>query len=260
MELTCNDDIQFMAVACVFSLTQTAELRPQISESGAADLALEALLHSQKVERESQLAQLAVVAQMARESRFCGRLADPQTIDLLMRLVQGGGEDENVRAINEEAPSKLGRNSSSNGEGNGGDTGGSSIATPAGNLNDGHNGGSRRDSVDGAGTRVGVSHEGQASSRGNNAKLQTNSKGRPSLNVRVASPHEGNVRFCVVSIAESLGWNMQHNAKMQSRHAHMSCMPVRESVRGWPAAKNRVVYLQTAKNRKEAAGVRLGAR
>lgn len=59
-----------MAAACIFSLAQSAELCPDIAESGAADLALEDLANGgrpgQAGQKESEflLAQLAVVAQV----------------------------------------------------------------------------------------------------------------------------------------------------------------------------------------------------
>lgn len=59
-----------MAAACIFSLAQSAELCPDIAESGAADLALADLANGgrpgQAGQKESEflLAQLAVVAQV----------------------------------------------------------------------------------------------------------------------------------------------------------------------------------------------------
>lgn len=76
-QITNDDNIKFMAAACIFSLAQSADLCSDIAESGAADLALEDLANGgqpgQAGQEESEflLAQLAIVAQVS--LFFCTR-------------------------------------------------------------------------------------------------------------------------------------------------------------------------------------------
>lgn len=164
-----NDDgIQFMAVACVFSLTQSPELLPDIVESGAADLALDALGHPRCSGRgggEYLLAQLAVVAQVAKEPRFCRRLASPGTIDLLVRLARYGTEED--EPLSEES-------------------GEDDTVSPKEEEGDGGAGERRRE-------------------RTYKKRLTSPSRRRSGSAVKVASSHLASLRYCVVSIAESLG-------------------------------------------------------
>lgn len=181
-----------MAIACIFSLTQSPELCSDIAESGAADLALKALACGRPdQESEVLLAQLAVVSQMAGERRFCQRLASLDTVNLLMRLVLGNSGEE-------ETPAKQqGRHllkDCDNHEGKsvcvgtgGGDSGHQDVNTLADDD-------SSRDA------RVGDVGGGQQ------ARLLPPKVKRFSGNkVKVASPYASALRYCVVTIAERLG-------------------------------------------------------
>lgn len=157
-----------MAVACVFSLTKSPSLRGNITNTGAADMALEAL-HSFRTPRlkesEYLLAQLAVVSQMTAEPKFCRRLAAPEIIDLLVTIGRRGPEDD----VFDE-----GSESSESGESRG-----------------------RKGGEGGA-------------SEGEGRRRQTR-RGYKMTLVKVISSYSTVVRFCLVNIAENLGWNLYIN-------------------------------------------------
>eukprot|EP00903_Cladosiphon_okamuranus_P019404 g17841.t1 len=186
LALTTDESIKFMAAACIFSLAQSAELCPDIAESGAADLALEDLAtggrpgQAGQEESEFLLAQLAVVAQVAVEPRFCRRLASPETIDLLVVLALGTApKDRRGHRGSEEAKDFEG--------GTGGKTKGSGR-------------GSGDDHVGGSGGGGGVEPQGTAA-----PKLPQQVKRFSGEKVKVATPYVGALRYCVVTIVERLG-------------------------------------------------------
>lgn len=180
-----------MAVACVFSLTQSSELRPEIAKSGAADLALEALsaFEYQGLEKsEYLLAQLAVVAQMARDPQFCRRLAAPEIIDLLTSIARLGTEDTDSynESSDEEQETHVQEGC--------GEEGGRGGCSP-------------------------VLHPGRRKMRGSGHKI------------KVACLYAATLRYCVVTIAESLGWSvyLSDGSSAGGRPSRMdiACMAVR---------------------------------
>lgn len=154
-----------MAVACVFSLTKSPNLRGEIINTGAADMALEAL-HSFRAPRlkesEYLLAQLAVVSQMTAEPKFCRRLAAPEIIDLLVTIGRQGSEDD---VLDE------GSETSESGESRG---------------------------------RKG----GEAGASEGEGKRTQPRRGNKISRVKVISSYSTVLRFCLVNIAENLGWNL----------------------------------------------------
>lgn len=191
-------------MACVFYLTQSPELCPRLEQSGASDFALEALAHHPDVESDLQLVQLAIVAHMAREPRFCRRLATSGRIDLLMHLAEDKITEGCIERIHDARPSEQRIMVSENS----GDDQGSSGSS------------SQRDSVVGNEFQHGA-HEVTSVPRTPRArKLSGNS-------VRVASPLKSSLRFCVVGIAESLGRLTESNGEEATTLTHVTLMPVR---------------------------------
>lgn len=201
-QLTNDDNIQFMAVACMYSLTQSPELRADFAESGAAELALEALVHDRPGhESECLLAQLAVVAQMAGEPTFCRRLASPETVRLLMRLALGEPEENETSDITEQKVN--GVKPTDDGEHNRRDS------DDDGHQKQGVNGGGYQGS--GGGDKSRGSNDGtlRRGDRQLTFEFLRKSKRVSANSVKVASPYLSAVRFCVVTIAEHLGGILQ---------------------------------------------------
>lgn len=200
-----------MAVACLFSLSQSPDLCSGLAKSGAADLALEALAGGRPGEEsEFLLAQLAVVAQVAQEVNFCRRLATPETVDLLMRLTQGT-PGEGLGPSTREAIDE-------HGDGN--------------------------DGVGQRGRRDGGSIGGSSGSKGGSGWSSLSKNSRSGAAVKVASPYLGALRYCVVSILERLGAMLGDDGlRRASAPSEVSSMVVSERNDAYHFARVCVWYL-----------------
>ncbi|CAM9130756.1 unnamed protein product, partial [Ectocarpus fasciculatus] len=197
--LTKDENIKFMAAACIFSLAQSVDLCSDIAESGAADLALEDLANGgqpgQNGQEESEflLAQLAIVAQVAVEPRFCRRMASAKMIDLLMTLALGDTPDKKA----EHGRPRPDVEWTNNGSGGSGGSG-----SPNTSGREGSGGGDT--AVDGGG-KGGVRSNGIGSPRPQRPGRPTKGKRFSGERVKVATPYVGALRYCVVTIVERVG-------------------------------------------------------
>lgn len=239
-QLTEDANIQFMAVACVFSLTQSPELCPDIAKTAATELALNALAQGRPGEEsEVLLVHLAVVAQMTEGPRFCRRLASPTTIDLLMRLalVTPPREKAEISSSARFDETKEGWTEEKRSDGNGGDNrttcdaGGDGVRGVGDKFNSTQSDTTKKTSIAGNGgledrnidadsgggelasakRGSGVVEDGGRCSSDKNEKRRVNRQPLPCIkrfsgsSVKVASPYMGALRYCVVTIAEHIG-------------------------------------------------------
>ncbi|CAM9705796.1 unnamed protein product [Ectocarpus sp. 8 AP-2014] len=199
-KLTKDENIKFMAAACIFSLAQSVDLCSDIAESGAADLALEDLANGgqpgQNGQEESEflLAQLAIVAQVAVEPRFCRRMASAKMIDLLMTLALGDAPDKKTEH-GRPRPDAEGTNDGS------GRSGG--FGAPNTSWREGSGGGNTV--IDGGGGKGGVRSDGIGSPRPQRSGWPMKGKRFSGERVKVATPYVGALRYCVVAIVERVG-------------------------------------------------------
>ncbi|CAM9232465.1 unnamed protein product, partial [Ectocarpus sp. 13 AM-2016] len=200
MMLTKDENIKFMAAACIFSLAQSVDLCSDIAESGAADLALEDLANGgqpgQNGQEESEflLAQLAIVAQVAVEPRFCRRMASAKMIDLLMTLALGDAPDKKTEH-ERPRPDAEGTNDGS------GRSGGSGAPNTSGREGSGRG----NTVIDGGGEKGGVISDGFGSPRPQRPGWPMKGKRFSGERVKVATPYVGALRYCVVAIVERVG-------------------------------------------------------
>lgn len=226
---TRDNNIQFMAVACIFSLAQSPELCLDIADGGAGDLALDVLARGPPdFESEVVLAQLAVLAEISSAPRFCRRLACLKNIDFLMQMAFGGSEIEGTPTLSKEV--KTSSDSSENRTGIGGsdgtDDGGGSVEIHSieEKVRHGVN-------LDG---RVGVDEGVSSISR--DGKSQSHVTQEPKIsrfgklsgaNVKVTSPFWSSLRYCVVTISDHLGSNLSGGEKnRQALRLSKPCMIV----------------------------------
>ncbi|CAN0262976.1 unnamed protein product, partial [Ectocarpus sp. 12 AP-2014] len=199
-KLTKDENIKFMAAACIFSLAQSVDLCSDIAESGAADLALEDLANGgqpgQNGQEESEflLAQLAIVAQVAVEPRFCRRMASAKMIDLLMTLALGDAPDKKTEH-GRPRPDAEGTNDGS------GRSGGSGAPNTSGREGIGRG----NTVIDGGGGKGGVRSDGFGSPRPQRPGWPMKGKRFSGERVKVATPYVGALRYCVVAIVERVG-------------------------------------------------------
>ena len=189
-KLTKDDNIHFMAVACMYSLARSPNLRSDIAESGAVEVALEALAQSNPGhESEYILAQLAMVTQMAGEPKVLRRLASTATMDLLEHLSLECSEGKKTDPTPPTFDAFDAKKRSSSDDGNGGDKK--------------HDHG-MEDSLEAYSLSLGsVGKEDRAQSVG--TTTSPNMALNPGNREYTISPHKSTMRYGVVTIAYHLG-------------------------------------------------------